>query len=78
MQLMPGTAKELGVNDPFDLAENADGGVRYLRQLLSQYRGNVRRALAAYNAGPGRIPHRGPLTMPDETRSYVARILAGM
>jgi len=78
MQLMPNTAKGLGVSDPFDMAQNADGGVRYLKQLLRQYRGNVRRALAAYNAGPGRIPHRGPLTMPNETRSYVARIIAGM
>lgn len=78
MQLMPGTAEELGVVDPFDVEQNVDGGVRYLRQLLTQYRGNVRRALAAYNAGPGRIARRGPLRMPDATRSYVARIMSRM
>jgi soluble lytic murein transglycosylase-like protein len=76
MQLMPDTARELGVADPFAVGENVDAGVRYLKQLLAIYRGNVRRALAAYNAGPGRIARRGPLTMPSETRTYVARILA--
>jgi soluble lytic murein transglycosylase-like protein len=78
MQLMPDTARELGVSDPFSVEQNVDGGVRYLKTLLTAYHGNVRRALAAYNAGPGRIPRRGPLTMPDQTRTYVARILAGM
>lgn len=78
MQLMPETARELGVTDPFDIDQNVDGGVRYLQTLLAKYRGNVRRALAAYNAGPGRIPRRGPLTMPSETRTYVARILSRM
>jgi len=78
MQLMPDTARELGVVDPFAIEQNADGGVRYLKQLLGTYRGNVRRALAAYNAGPARIPRRGPLTMPSETRTYVARILSRM
>lgn len=78
MQLMPETARELGVDDPFDVEQNLDGGVRYLKRLLKIYRGNTRRALAAYNAGPARIPQRGPLTMPDETRSYVARVLGGM
>jgi hypothetical protein len=78
MQLMPNTARGLGLTDPFDLEQNADGGVRYLKQLLVGYRGNVRRALAAYNAGPGRIAKRGPLTMPSETRTYVARVIAGM
>ncbi|MET0341585.1 MAG: lytic transglycosylase domain-containing protein [Polyangiales bacterium] len=78
MQLMPGTARELGLTDPFDLAQNVDGGVRYIKQMLGVYKGNVRRALAAYNAGPGRIPKRGPLTMPGATRHYVARVIAGM
>jgi len=78
MQLMPGTARELGLSDPFELEQNVDGGVRYLKQLLGIYHGNVRRALAAYNAGPARIAKRGPLSMPDTTRSYVARILSHM
>ena len=78
MQLMPGTARELGLTDPFELEQNVDGGVRYLKQLLGVYRGNVRRTLAAYNAGPARIAKRGPLTMPGTTRTYVARILSHM
>lgn len=78
MQLMPDTARELGVTDPFDIEQNVDGGVRYLKQLLGAYRGNVRRALAAYNAGPARISKRGALTMPAETRAYVSRIVSRM
>ena len=78
MQLMPGTARELGVGDPFSVHENVDGGVRYLKQLLGKYRGNVRRALAAYNAGPGRVARRGPLTLPSETRTYVTRVMTGL
>jgi len=78
LQLMPDTARELGVSDPFSVEQNADGGMRYLKQMLRTYHGNVRRALAAYNAGPARIPRKGPLTMPDETRTYVARILSRM
>lgn len=78
MQLMPGTARELGVSDAFAIEDNVDGGVRYLKYLLGMYKGNMRRALAAYNAGPARIAKRGPLTMPTTTRSYVAKILAGM
>lgn len=78
MQLMPDTARELGVTDPFSVEQNADGGVRYLKQLLRAYHGNVRRALAAYNAGPARIPRKGPMNMPPETNTYVARILSRM
>lgn len=77
MQLMPATADELGVEDPFDAADSADGGARYLKRLLSTYRGDVQRALAAYNAGPGRVAVSGRVTLPAETRSYVARITAG-
>ncbi|MDB4972629.1 MAG: Lytic transglycosylase catalytic [Myxococcaceae bacterium] len=78
MQLMPNTARELGVDDPFSIEQNVDGGVRYLKLLLTTYRGNVRRALAAYNAGPARISKKGPLSMPDETRTYVSRIISRM
>jgi soluble lytic murein transglycosylase-like protein len=79
MQLMPDTAYALGVRDPFDITQNADGGARYLKQLLGWYRGNLRRAVAAYNAGPGRVPVAGALpVLPDETRTYVTRVLARM
>ena len=78
MQLMPATAKQFGVIDPFNPAENIRAGVSYLRQLLDRYDDNEQLALAAYNAGPARIAKRGPLTMPDTTRTYVARILSHM
>jgi soluble lytic murein transglycosylase-like protein len=78
MQLMPNTARELGVRDPFDVRDSADGGVRYLKRLLVSYRGDVKRALAAYNAGSGRVPLRGPLTLPLETRTYVSRVVSGL
>lgn len=79
MQLMPATARELGVSDPFDARENADGGVRYLAQLLANYRGDARKAVAAYNAGSARVPLAGRAnTWPAETRNYVARVLSGM
>lgn len=75
MQLMPDTATWLGVGDAFDPAQNTDGGTRYLAQLLRRYRGDRVRALAAYNLGPGRVPARGVLALPSETRTYVSRIL---
>jgi hypothetical protein len=74
MQLMPDTAAELSVIDPFDPAHNADGAVRYLKLLLGRYAGDVERAIAAYNVGPGRVPRVGPLSLPAETRAYVAAV----
>lgn len=74
MQLMPATARDLRVSDPFDQAESIDGGVRYLAWLLERYDGDRARAVAAYNAGPGVVPKRGPMRLPAETRAYVAEV----
>lgn len=76
MQLMPATALEHGVIDPFDPAQNALGASSFLRQLARHYRGDRARMAAAYNAGAGRVPRRGPLSnLPAETRVYVSRVL---
>jgi len=77
MQLMPDTAAQLGVTNPFDPAQNVAGGTKYLNQMLSRYGGNIPTALAAYNAGPGRIDAvlAGKATLPYETQMYVARVM---
>ena len=75
MQLMPGTANQLGVKDSFDPADNVDGGVRYLRALLLQYDGDIAKALAAYNAGPQRVAQYKGVPPYRETHAYVARII---
>jgi len=73
MQLMPATARDLGVRDPYDPYENVMGGTRYLKGLLDRYDGNVDRALAAYNWGMGNV-EKHPDRLPRETRTYVSRI----
>ena len=73
-QLMPGTARELGV-DPTDPFANLEGGARYLRAQLDRFDGDVERALAAYNAGPGRVERAGGVPRIRETQNYVAAIM---
>ncbi|MFZ5742903.1 MAG: lytic transglycosylase domain-containing protein [Pseudomonadota bacterium] len=74
-QLMPGTARELGVN-PDDPLANLEGGARYLRQQLNTFGGDLEKALAAYNAGPNRVIRAGGIPNIRETQGYVAAIMA--
>jgi soluble lytic murein transglycosylase-like protein len=73
-QLMPGTARDLGV-DPDDPFANLEGGARYLREQLDRFDGNLEKALAAYNAGPGRVIRAGGIPRIRETQLYVAAIM---
>lgn len=74
MQLMPATARELGVEDPMDPVENIKGGVKYLKTLIDRFR-DVKKALAAYNAGPGFVEKNGADNYPYETKTYVNKVL---
>jgi hypothetical protein len=75
MQLMPGTAKSLGVTDVFDPEQNIMGGAKYLSQMISQVHGNVEVGLAAYNAGPGAVQKYHGIPPYKETQNYIAKVM---
>ncbi len=81
MQLMPATAKDRGVKNPYSIEENIAGGVKHLRDYLSRYNNNIEMALMAYNAGPGTVSRRGVESladlykMPKETQNYVKKVM---
>ena len=74
MQLMPETAESLGVN-PYDAAQNINGGAQYLKQMLDTFDGDVRKAVAAYNAGPEAVKEYGGVPPYSETQQYVSSVL---
>lgn len=78
MQLMPVTAEELGVKDPFDPKANVMGGVRYLKKMLHRFNGSIPLALAAYNAGPERVGPRREIPRIEETKGFVRKVLEYM
>jgi len=75
MQLMPFTSKRMKVSDPFDPVENIEGGVKYIKELMGTFRGNLVHTVAAYNAGPEAVRKYGGVPPYKETRQYVKRVL---
>ena len=78
MQLMPATALDLGIDNPFDPKSNIDAGARYLKQLLEKFQGDLPQALGAYNAGPKTVDQAGGVPQIPETQDYVKSILQKM
>ena len=76
MQLMPGTASGLGVSNSYDPAQNVWGGTKYIKGLLDRFGGDMRKAVAAYNAGPGAVEKYGGVPPYAETQNYVQNVLA--
>jgi len=78
MQLMPATAEQFGISNPFDAASNLDGGARFLKQLLTRYGGDLPKTLGAYNAGPSTVDAAGKVPAIPETMDYVRQILSAL
>jgi soluble lytic murein transglycosylase len=76
MQLMPETASDLAISNPFDPLSNIWGGARYLRQMLDKFNGNIMLALAAYNAGPKTVERVGGIPAYPETINYIKKVLS--
>lgn len=74
MQLMPETANEMGVDEPYDIFQNVDGGSHYLKLMLEKYNGDLNKALAAYNAGPDKVDAVNGIPDIEETKNYVKQI----